>query len=340
MLTIPLSNGISMPALGLGTWKSSDDDVERAVREALEVGYRHIDCASIYGNEAAVGRALGAAFRAGDVSRDQVWITTKLWNDSHDPEHVRPALERSLGDLGLDYLDLYLMHWPIAMKHGIRRPTSPSDILPPEAIPIESTWDAMTALPATGLSRAVGVSNFSLAKIHRLHASLGRAPAVNQVEMHPLLQQPRLVEGCRVLGVALTAYSPLGSRDSAPIFGRRDDVILLEHPTVLDIAQRHGATPAQVLIAWSLARQIAVIPKSTHSERIRENFAAQSLVLTDDDRIALGWLDRHHRYIDGNGFFKGTAHTYESLWDEPATTAFERRDTERLIPLPPLRDPV
>lgn len=316
MKTQQLGSGTEMPALGLGTWKSPADDVYRAVRTAVDVGYRHIDCAAVYGNEEAVGRALTDAFKAGHAPRDKVWVTSKLWNDSHAPERVGPALEESLRKLQLEFLDLYLIHWPVGLRRGAPFPPRPEDFVPFPELDLESTWSAMLELRDKGLAREVGVSNFSKQKIERLREATGRAPAVNQIELHPYLQQNALVDACRELGVAVTAYSPLGSPDSAAMFGRKDDVLLVAHPAIGAIATEHGATPGQVLIAWGLARGTSVIPKSTHPARIAENWSAQEVTLTPANLKAIEALDAKRRMIDGHLWLAGEGYSVQTLWDE------------------------
>jgi len=316
METQELLGGTRMPALGLGTWKSEPDEVYTAVRAAIEVGYRHIDCAAIYQNEEEVGRALTDSFQAGDAKREDMWITSKLWNDSHAPEHVRPALETSLKKLQLDYLDLYLIHWPVALRHGIELPRGPEDFLPLSEVPLESTWEAMLNLSEQGLARQVGVSNFSKRMIEQVSVATGHTPAVNQVELHPYLQQDVLIAACKALGVAVTAYSPLGSPDSAAMMRRHDDVLLTQHPTIVEIADAHQATPGQVLIAWAIARGTSVIPKSVNPGRIAENWGARELSLTLADMTAIAALDRHQRMVDGGFWFLGETYSPQTLWDE------------------------
>jgi len=316
MKTLELRGGTKMPALGLGTWKSEPDEVYEAVRSAIEVGYRHIDCAAIYQNEEDVGRALSDAFQAGDAKREEVWVTSKLWNDSHAPEQVRPALETSLRKLRLEYLDLYLIHWPVALRHGVLLPTGPEDFLPLSEVPLEATWEAMLKVSGQGLAQAAGVSNFSQRMIERVSEATGQTPAVNQIELHPYLQQGVLVQACKDAGVVVTAYSPLGSPDSAAMMGREDDVPLLQNPTIVQIAGAHGATPGQVLIAWALARGTSVIPKSVNPGRIAKNWDARDLTLTLADMTAIAALDRHQRMVDGSFWFLGETYSPETLWDE------------------------
>ncbi|MEM7435844.1 MAG: aldo/keto reductase [Myxococcota bacterium] len=314
MKEITLQSGSTMPALGLGTWKSKPDEVYHAVRAAIEIGYRHIDCAAIYANEDEVGRALSDAFSAGDVVREDMWITSKLWNDAHATEDVQPALEASLQRLGLERLDLYLMHWPVALKRGVALPRTPDDFHSLEERPLEATWEAMLALTERGMTREVGVSNFTATKIARVRDATGVTPAVNQVELHPYLQQAGLVAACHEMGVGVTAYSPLGSPDSAAMFRRQDDAPLIQHPTILEIAGRLGATSGQVLIAWALARDTSVIPKSVNPGRIAENWGAQEVALDESALAALSALDHNHRMVDATFWYIGESYSEENLW--------------------------
>ena len=305
-----------MPALGLGTWKSDPQEAYRAVRSALAVGYRHIDCAAAYQNEREIGLALADAFDAAELRREEVWVTSKLWNDCHEPTRVEPALHDSLAKLGVDSLDLYLIHWPVALKHGTEAVRGPQDFIERSALPLGATWEAMLSMRDRGLVRQVGVSNFSRSNIEQLVAATGVAPAVNQIELHPYLQQKALVSWCQTQEIAVTAYSPLGSPDSAQILGRRDDRALTDDPTIGEIAAAHGATAAQVLIAWALGRRTSVIPKSVHVERIAENWAARDLVLTPSDVERIAALDRRQRRIDGRLWFVGPGYSPRSVWDE------------------------
>jgi alcohol dehydrogenase (NADP+) len=316
MKSLTLRDGAAIPALGLGTWLSPPDEVYRAVREAIDVGYRHFDTAWIYFNEEAVGRAVRDAIATGDVTREALWITTKLWNDHHAPEHVEPALERSLALLGLDHVDLYLVHWPVAHKHGVVRPEHPDEYLSLEQMPLQRTWEAMAALPGTGKARHIGVSNFSASKIDRLIERVGVVPQVNQVELHPFNQQNDLLEHARRHQIVTTAYAPLGSRGRPTSMKTADEPSLLEHPAIVSLAQAKHATPAQISIAWALARDTAVIPKSTSPERIRENLAAMDLTLDDDDMASLVPLDSGARYVSGDFWCTpGSPYSFATFWD-------------------------
>lgn len=305
-----------MPALGLGTWKSEPGEVGAAVREAVRLGYRHFDCATIYGNQAEVGAALAECFSAGLVRREQLWITSKLWNDRHREPDVRPALERTLADLGLEYLDLYLIHWPVAQRKGVLGPESAADFLSLEEVPLAETWRGLEAAQEAGLCRHIGVSNFSVAKLSALAEGARVAPEMNQVELHPFLQQADLVAWCHAHDVAVTAYSPLGSPDRVASLRAPDEPDLLADPRVGAIAARHDASPAQVLLAWALARGTAVIPKSVNPARLAQNLAAAELVLTPAELLELAGLDLGRRFVSGEFWvLEGGPYTLANLWD-------------------------
>jgi len=219
------SSGDQMPALGLGTWKSATGKVYEAVRTAIRTGYRHIDCAPVYENEQEIGQALHDAISEGDVAREDLWITSKLWNSSHKEELVTRALVKTLKDLQLDYLDLYLIHWPVVFKEGVIFPSTVEDFIPLELEPIANTWKGMEACSEKGLARNLGVCNFSARKIADLLNNCNKRPEVNQVEMHPFLQQQELVDYCQqkksillptpLLGLQ-TGQIPLKNQTSLP----------------------------------------------------------------------------------------------------------------------------
>ena len=312
MRRISLANGDGMPALGLGTWRAEPSRVGSAVRQALELGYRHIDAAAIYGNEAEIGEALERAFVDGEVRREELWITSKLWSDSHAPEDVRPALERTLADLRLSHLDLYLIHWPVVLRRGVAFPEKGEDLVALEQLPLARTWAAMEELQALGLCRQIGVSNFSQAKLQALLAGARSAPAMKQVERHPYLQQPELLAFCQGHGIALTAYSPLGAgRDDRPS-------PVLADPEILALAAELGATPALVVLAWGVACGTAVIPKALRPEHLAANLAAQDLELSQEAMARLARLDRGQRFVDGSFWFSpGSPYSEANLWDGP-----------------------
>lgn len=306
-----LIDGTRIPRIGLGTWKSKPGEVYDAVREALAVGYRHFDCAAIYQNEKEVGRAIQDAMDAAEILPEDVWITSKLWNDSHRPEDVKPALERILSDLRLEQLDLFLIHWPVAFKQGVTFPKSADQYLSLDEVPLEETWDAVVDLKYEGLVRQVGVSNMGIERLESLKEI--ELPVVNQVESHPHLQQKELLEYCNENDIIMTAYSPLGSTDRE---NRKDDEPpLLDHPVINDIAGSLDVTAAQVLLAWAVQRDTVVIPKSVTPSRIAENYDALHIELEEEHMAAIAELDKGYRYIDGSFFCKdGSPYTVEDIF--------------------------
>jgi alcohol dehydrogenase (NADP+) len=299
--TIPLNTGAQMPLLGLGTWNASKDQIRAAVEVALmEHGYSHIDCAHVYENEPGVGEAFAKVFDGGR-RREDVFITSKLWNYDHAQADVRVACEKSLYDLQLDYLDLYLMHFGVASPHekGVE-PVDKDDYLLSTKTPVRETWEAMEGLVRGGLVKAIGISNFTAPMIVDLLTYAQITPAVNQIELHPYCQQPRLLEFCQHLGIAITAYSPLGSQTEM----NEGKPPLLDDEVINRIANKHKKSPAQICLRWGVQRGTVVIPKSTSPEHIKQNADIFFFELSDDDMTELAKLDRRLRYVDPYEWWK------------------------------------
>ncbi len=304
-----------MPILGLGTWKSEPGEVYKAIRSAINIGYRHFDCAAIYGNEKEIGGAFADAFKAGDVSREALWVTSKLWNTAHRKGQVRPALEKTLNDLQLDYLDLYLMHWPVAIVEGAPFPFKADAFISLEEIPISETWAALESCRDAGLAKHIGVANFTVKKLKALMAESGTVPEMNQIELHPLLQQNDMLAFCKNNNIHLTAYSPLGSKDRPGVGPEIPN--LFEQKEILQIAESQSCTPAQVLIKWAIQRGTAVIPKSVNTGRMQQNLDAMKVDLTESEMAVIPKMDRNYRFIDGSFFTPpGSPYTLENLWGE------------------------
>jgi len=278
----PLNNGYTIPVFGLGTWKSKPGEVQAAVEKAIDAGYRHIDCAFVYGNEKEVGQALKKKFDEG-IDRKDLFITSKLWNTKHKAEDVRPALLQTLADLQLEYLDLYLIHWPIGWKEGdVIFPKDEAGNLLYSEVHYKETWPKLEDCVDEKLVRSIGISNFNSKQVDEVIGLASRhKPAVLQVEIHPFLVQTELIEHCKKHNVHVTAYSPLGSRDRP--WGKADEPIVLEDPTLLEIAGKYNKTTAQLCIRFQIQRGLSVIPKSVNMERIQQNSEVFDFEITEED---------------------------------------------------------
>ncbi len=315
-----LADGGTMPAIGMGTFGSDryrGEDVARAVVEAADLGYRHFDCASVYGNEAQIGGSLRTIL-AGGIGREELWVTSKLWNDSHGEGQVALACERSLRDLGLDYLDLYLIHWPFPNTHP---PGCDMDSRSPNAKPYlhdqyMNTWRQMEELVDRGLTRRIGSSNMTIPKLQLLLRDARIRPACNEMELHPHFQQPELFQYLVSHGITPIGYCPIGSpnrpdRDRSP-----EDTVDLEDAVIAGIASRLNLHPAVVCLKWAITRGQAPIPFSVKRSQLLENLrAAAGDPLSADDMRAISAIDRGRRLIKGQVFLWKDNQGWEDLWD-------------------------
>ncbi len=315
-----LYTGARMPAIGLGTFGSdrvSPDEIAEAVRGAVSVGYRHLDCASVYGNEDRIGTALAEIFRGG-VRRDELWITSKLWNDKHSEGDVIPSCQKSLADLGLDYLDMYLVHWPFPNFHppGCSVESRSPDSRPYIHEGFMQTWRQMEKLVDLGLVRHIGTSNMTISKLKLLLRDARVRPAVNEMELHPHFQQPELFHFVRANGIEPIGYSPVGSpnrpdRDRTP-----GDTVDIEDPVIVSIAQRLGVHPAVVCVKWAVQRGQTPIPLSTKRRNYLGNLQSTvSEPLTGADMQAIAAIDKNCRLIKGQVFLWKENQAWEDLWD-------------------------
>ncbi|GAB2663536.1 aldo/keto reductase [Prescottella soli] len=268
---IALNSGTVIPQLGLGVWQATNDETEHAVRFALdEAGYRHIDTAAAYGNEEGVGRGV----RSSSVPREDIFVTTKLWNSDQGYEPTLSAFDASLSQLGLDYVDLYLVHWPL-QNHETRL----------------RTWDALEQIAESGRAKAIGVCNFEPHHLQELVDRGGMLPAVDQVELHPRLPQHAIRDFAALHGIAVESWSPLGGTSNSGWGDASKPNTLLDDPVITSVGERHGKSPAQVLVRWHLQNGLIVIPKSVHDNRIAQNIDVFDFELTDEDMADIATLD-------------------------------------------------
>ncbi|CAL8072351.1 unnamed protein product [Orchesella dallaii] len=299
---LKLNNGLLMPALGLGTWLSSPNEVTQAVKDAIDLGYRHIDCAFVYGNENEVGLAIKAKIEEGVVKREDLFITSKLWNTFHRPGLVEGAVRTSLERLGLDYLNLYLIHMPMGLQEGDGLvPFDKDGKFISSDTDIVDTYKAMEELVKKGLTKSIGVSNFNKAQIQRILDNCSIPPATNQVECHPYLTQVKLIEYCKSKDITVTAYSQFGSPASP--FRKPEDPVALQDPVIGGIATKHGKKAGHVILRWILQRGLIAIPKSVTQQRIAENIDILDFTLADSEMKEIDALNRNIR-ICSNDIFR------------------------------------
>jgi alcohol dehydrogenase (NADP+) len=321
-----LYTGAQIPAIGLGTFGSdrfSGEAIAEAVKGAISVGYRHIDCASVYGNEHLIGPALQEVM-AGGLKREELWITSKVWNDMHGDGDVLLSCAKTLKDLKLEYLDLYLIHWPFPNYHA---PGVSVDSRDPHAVPylherFMKTWRQMERLVAAGLVRHIGTSNMTIPKLRLLLRDANIIPACSEMELHPHFQQPELFQFAVDNGIVPIGFSPIGSptrpdRDKTP-----DDTVDIEDPVIVQIANRLGVHPAVVCVKWGAQRGQVPIPFSVYRDQYLSNLkGVASEPLTNEEMKAIAGIDKNCRLIKGQVFLWEGAKGWEDLWDLDGTIA-------------------
>ncbi|XP_023341919.1 NAD(P)H-dependent D-xylose reductase isoform X1 [Eurytemora carolleeae] len=320
MTGFPLPVG-SMPTVGYGCWKLGKDKAADIVEKVITMGYRHIDSASDYGNEKEVGLGLKRVIDKGICSRADLFVTSKLWNTYHHPDNVLPACKRTLSDLGLEYLDLYLIHFPISLKfvpfetryppEWFHDPDAKDKKMEFEQVPVQDTWRAMEKLVDAGLVKNIGVSNWNCQGLRDLLSFARIKPSVLQIELHPYLQQPRLVNFAQSNGLVVTAFSPMGH--GASYFNQNCST--LNEKIIQEIATEKGVQPGQVILRWGVQRGCAVIPKSENDDRIRQNLDVTGFELTDEEMKKIATIDRNMRFNDPGVFCPAAFNTECPIWD-------------------------
>ena len=320
-----MSSTRKIPAIGFGLWKIPPQDCADAVYQAIRVGYRHLDSASDYANEREVGLGIKQAIDDGLCQREDLWVTSKLWNTHHASAHVELALQRSLDDLQLDYLDLYLIHFPIALQYVPIAERYPAEWLyDPQAsepcmqrakVPLQETWQAMEQMVAKGLSKQIGVCNYNTGLMQDLLNYATIKPAMLQIESHPYLTQAPLLRWCAEQDIAVTTFSPLGSLSYVELGMADSSQSVIEQPVVQAAAQSLNRSPAQVVLRWGIQRGTAIIPKTSKIERMAENLALFDFELSDTQMQQISGLNKNQRFNDPGVFCEAAFNTFFPIYD-------------------------
>ena len=316
---------LHMPSVGLGLWKVDPLSAGELVYEAISVGYRHLDSACDYGNEAEVGKGIERVLASNVCHREDLWITSKLWNTFHEPKYVRPAVERTLRDLQVDYLDSYLIHFPISLAYvapetryppgWFFEPDAPNPSMQSIKVPVAETWGAMEELVNAGLVRTIGVCNFGISLLRDLQAVARIQPSSLQVEMHPRLTQEKLLRFCNQENIAVTAFSPLGAPSYVPLGMAKETDSLLINQDILEIADAIQRTPAQVLLRWGVQRGTAVVPKTSQPKRLKENISLFDFSLSEEQMLIIDGLNKNHRFNDPGDFCEQAFNTFFPIYE-------------------------
>ena len=312
-------------SIGLGLWKIPKDQCADTVYRAIEAGYRHLDSACDYGNEIEVGQGITRALADGLCAREELTVTSKLWNTYHSPEHVKPALEKILSDLNLDYLDSFLIHFPIAQAFvPFEERYPPEWLYDPEAenpgmklsqVPLSDTWGAMEELVRQGLVKRIGVCNYNSGLLHDLMSYAIIKPAELQIESHPYLSQESLIRLAKNYGMAVTAFSPFGALSYVELEMAGADESVLTQSIITESADKYNKTPAQIVLRWGIQRGCSVITKTTKPERLQENLDVFDFALTDSEMAAVSALNTNRRFNDPGKFCEAAFNTFYPIYD-------------------------
>ena len=314
-----------MPSVGLGLWKLDQPETADIIVNGVKSGYRHLDSAADYGNEIQVGEGIKQSLSQGICRREDLWVTSKLWNTFHRPEHVLPACEKSLRDLSTDYIDLYLIHFPISLKYvafdkryppeWIYDPTAENPRMHIDPVPLSETWHAMEGLVERGLVKEIGVCNYNSSLLHDLMAYASIKPAMLQIESHPFLTQEKLIKTAKNYGIAVTCFSPLGALSYMELEMADQNESVLNENAVKVAAKRLNRTPAQVVLRWGLQRGTAVIPKTSKKERLIENQSLFDFELSNQEMSDISNLNVDRRFNDPGVFCESAFNTFFPIYD-------------------------